>query len=155
MRHLLLATAATLLIAAPAAAQDPYWDEAPPYEEDYDADFEDGLPSGVEIEAMAPAVDRMTGALLEVDVGPVLDAADPYRRQGWRGRRTLGDLAGRDDPYFRYRMRDSIYGTAAGMGRMMDAFAIAAPAMRRSLRDMEREIDRALRESRYRDRWDD
>lgn len=155
MRKLLIATAASLLLAAPAAAQDD-----PVYDVELDADIAAEIPSGEEIEAMAPGIDRMTGALLDVDVGPVLEAADPYRRRHWRGRRTLGDLAGRDDPYFEARLRDSIYGTTAGMAAMMDAFAAATPAVSRSLREAERAIDRAIRESRYRDRyrddrWDD
>lgn len=155
MRKLLIATAASLLIAAPAAAQDD-----PVYDAELDADIAATIPSGEEIEEMAPAVDRMTGALLDVDVGPVLDAADPYRRHYWRGRRTLGDLAGRDDPYFEQRLHESIYGTTTGLARMMDAFAAATPAVRRSLREAEIAIDRAIRESRYRhgyddDRWDD
>jgi len=154
MRKLLIATAASLLFAAPAAAQDD-----PVFDDGLDAEIAASIPPGEEIEAMAPAIDRMTGALLDVDVGPVLDAADPYRRRHWRGRRTLGDLAGRDDPYFEHRLRDSIYGTTAGMAAMMDAFAAATPAVRRSLREAERAIDRAIRESRYRDRygdrWDD
>ena len=154
MRKLLIATAASLLLAAPAAAQDD-----PVFDAELDADIEAAIPPGEEIEAMAPTIDRMTGALLDVDVGPVLDAADPYRRRHWRGRRTLGDLAGRDDPYFELRLRESIYGTTAGMAAMMDAFAAATPAVRRSLREAERAIDRAIQESRYRgrddDRWDD
>lgn len=156
MRKLLIATAASLLIAAPAAAQgDPLYEDDPVYEAELDADIAAAIPPGEEIEAMAPMVDRMAGALLDVDVGPVLDAADPYRRHYWRGRRTLGELAGRDDPYFEARLRDSIYGTTAGMAAMMDAFAAATPAVRRSLREAERAIDRAVRESRYRDRYDD
>ena len=151
MRKLLIAVAAGAMLAAnPALAQDD-----PIFEDEAYAEVEDMLPPGEEIEAMAPMVDRMTGALLDVDVGPVLDAADPYRRRHWRGRRTLGDLAGRDDPYFEARLRDSIYGTTAGMAAMMDSFAAATPAVRRSLREAERAIDRAIRESRYRDRYDD
>jgi hypothetical protein len=146
MRKLLIAAAAGAMFAAtPALAQ-----EEPVFEEDGYAEFEDVLPPGEEVEAMAPAIDNATGALLDVDVGPVIDAVDPYRRQRWRGRRTLGDLARRDDPYFDLRLRDSIYGTTAQLGRMMDAIAAATPAMRRSLYEMERAIDRAARDYRYR-----
>ena len=52
--------------------------------------------------------------------------------------RTIGELAGRDDPYFEERLRSSLYDTTAGMSRMMGAFAAAAPALARSLREMER-----------------
>ena len=87
---------------------------------------------------MAPALDRLLGALLTVDVGPIIDAADPYRRRPDYGRpgRTLGALGSRDDPYFEDRLRSSIYGTTADIGRMMGAFAAAAPALARSLREI-------------------
>lgn len=93
------------------------------------------VPSGAEIEAMAPAIDRVTGALLGVDVGGIMDAADPYARRPGYGRpgRTVGAMARRRDPYFDARLRASIYGGAARAGRMMDAFAAAMPALRRSL----------------------
>ena len=41
---------------------------------------------------MAPTLDRMMGVLLNVDVGPLIDAADPYRRRPGYGRpgRTIG-----------------------------------------------------------------
>jgi hypothetical protein len=76
------------------------------------------VPSGREIEEMAPALDRMTGALLDVDVGGIIDAADPYARRPGYGRsgRTLGALARRRDPYFDARLRASIYGGTAPGG---------------------------------------
>lgn len=148
MRKLLIALSAGAMFAAnPALAQDdPIFDDEP-YGE-----VEDALPQGEDIEAIAPAIDGAADALLDVDVGPMIDAVDPYRRHGWRGRRTLGDLARRDDPYFDVKLRDSIYGTTAELGRMMDAVATAAPAMRRSLYEMERAIDRAAQDYRTRRR---
>lgn len=150
MRKLLIAAAAGAMFAAnPALAQDdPIFDDEP-----Y-AELEDVLPPGEEVADMAPALDGAAGALLHTDVGPVLDAVDPYRRHGWRGRRTLGDLARRDDPYFELRLHDTIYGTTAEMGRTMDAIAAATPAMRRSLYEMERAIDRAVDDYHYRRRGD-
>lgn len=84
---------------------------------------------------MAPALDRVTGALLDVDVGGIIDAADPYARRPGYGRpgRTVGALARRRDPYFDARLRASIYGGTAQAARMMDAFAAAMPALRHSL----------------------
>ena len=149
MRKLLIAAAAASMFAAnPALAQDdPIFDDEP-----Y-AEVEDVLPPGEEVAGMAPAIDHATGALLDVDVGPVIDAVDPYRRPHWRERRTLGDLARRDDPHFDARLRDSIYGTTAELARMMDAIAAATPAMRRSLYEMERAIDQAARDYRARRRY--
>lgn len=148
MRKLLIAVAAgTMLVASSALAQDePYYDDEP-----Y-AEFDDVLPPGEEVAAMAPALDAGVGALLEVDVGPMIGAFDPYRRGHMRGRRTLGDLARRDDPYFDVRLRESIYGTTVELARMMDAVSAATPAMRRSLYEMERAIDRAVQDYRYRRR---
>jgi len=104
---------------------------------------------GGQVAAMAPALDRATGALLDLDVGPILDAADPYGRDRYlRRQRTLRDMARRDDPLFEHRLRAQIYGTTAAMARMMDAFAAAEPAMRRSLDRMEREIGAAMRDAR-------
>lgn len=147
MRKLLIAVAAGAMFAHPASAQDDSIFDDEPY-----AEFEDALPPGDEVEAMAPALDRATGALLEVDVGPMIDAVDPYRRDRSRGRRTLGDLARRDDPYFDLRLRDSIYGTTAELGRMMDAIAAATPALRRSLHETKTAIERAIGDYRYRRR---
>lgn len=149
MRKLLITAAAVAMLAAtPALAQDePYYDDEP-----Y-AEFDDALPSGEEIADLAPAMDAGADALLEVDVGPMMDAVDPYRRGHWRGRRTLGDLARRDDPYFDLRLRESIYGTTAELGRMLDAVAAATPAMRRSLYEMERALGRAVQDYRYRRRY--
>lgn len=163
MVKLLMSAAAALLLTGPAAAQpDPVFDA------ELDARVAASIPSSDEVEALAPAIDRMTGALLDLDVAPLLDAADPWRRHYRPRERTLRDIARRDDPGFEHRLRGSIYGTTAGIGRMMDAIAVAAPAMRRSLSQMEREMDRALREAprRYRepplhddgpyyDDWDD
>ena len=104
------------------------------------------VPSGAEIEAMAPALDRATGALLDVDVGGIIDAADPYARRPGYGRpgRTIGRLARRDDPYFDARLRASIYGGTARAARMMDAFAAAMPALRRSLDEAQAAIGTAI-----------
>ena len=139
MRKLLFLIGAAAL-AAPVAAQAPVFDDS------LDDDIVAAIPPAEEVEAMAPAMDAMAGALLNVDVGPLLDAADPTRRRYDHGMpgRTLGRIAGRDDPYFEERMRSSIYGVTSDMGRMMEALAVAAPAMRRSLREFERGIAGAL-----------
>ena len=138
--HKLLIAAAATLIATPAFAQGSA--PADPLEER----IVDALPDREQVEAMAPALDRLLGALLNVDVGPIIDAADPYRRgPGYgRGGRTLGALGSRDDPYFEERLRSSVYDVTADMGRMMGAFATAAPALARSLRQMEHAVDAAI-----------
>jgi len=126
MRLILIAVLS--LAAVPAAAQPP----ASP---------------GDKVAAMGPAIDRATGAMLDLDIGPILDAADPYHRRPTVRRRTLRDVARRDDPYFEQRLRGQIYGTTTAMARMADAIAAATPAMRRSLDRMRYEIDAAVRDA--------
>ena len=137
MPRILIALAAAAL-AAPVFAQ--------PAPDPLEEDIARAIPPAEEIEAMAPALDRAVGALLDVDVGPILDAADPMRRRPGYGRpgRTLGELGRRDDPYFEERLRSSIYDSTADMSRMMGAFAAAAPALARSLREMERAMGAAI-----------
>ncbi len=137
--HKLLIAAAAAAFAAPAFAQaaapDPLEDE-----------IRRAVPAADEVEAMAPALDRSVGALMSVDVGPILDAADPWHRRPGFGRRgrTIGALAGRDDPYFEERVRSSLYGATADIARMMNAFGAAAPALARSLREVERAMGAAI-----------
>ena len=140
MKKLLTALAASTLLAAPAAAHDPAVDA------EIEARVAASLPSGREIEAIAPVLDRSVDAMLELDVGPLLDAADPYARRPGYGRpgRTLRRMGRRNDPYFEARLRDSIYGSTAELGRMMDSIAVAAPAFTRSLLEMQRGIEAAV-----------
>lgn len=140
MRKLLIAAAAVALAGPAAARDDPVFDER------MDEEIARAIPPGAEVEAMAPVLDGVVGAILNVDVGPIVDSVDPNRRHRRYDRRdrTLGDMARRDDPYFEERLRSSIYGATADMGRMMDTLAVVAPAMRRSLHRMERDIAEAM-----------
>jgi hypothetical protein len=131
--HKLLIAAAASAFAVPAAAQD-----RPPVDPIED-EIVRALPNPAQVEAMAPALERMLGALMTIDVGPIIDAADPNRRRPDYGRpgRTLGALGSRDDPYFEDRLRSSVHEATAQTGRMMGAFAAMAPTLARSLRQME------------------
>lgn len=137
MRHLLLAASlSALAFAAPAAAQ-----SVPP---EMDEDIVRAIPSPHEVERTARVLERVADAVLDVPVGGVVEAIDPTRRV--RPDETLGDLARRDDPYARERIRDSIGGLTVGMNEMMTQVAILAPVLRRSLADLERNLDRAMRD---------
>ena len=100
MRKLIIAVTA-LAAAAPAFAQ--------PYHDPRDDEIVRRLPPPQEVERIGDALGAATDALMDVDVGPLADALDPYHRRYRHGRReTLGDLAGRRDPYARERMRAEI-----------------------------------------------
>lgn len=140
MRTLLIVLAASAAIAAPAAAQGPV--PGP----EADRQLVESLPSSEDVEAIAPAIDRSVDAMLDLDVGPLMDAADPYARRPGYGRpgRTLRRMGRDRDPYFEQRLHRSIYGGTAQLGRMMDSLAVAAPALRRSLWEMQRGIAAAV-----------
>lgn len=135
------AALAAALLAGPAAAQPDY--QRPLNERDVRA----ALPSPQEIESMGAAMDRMVGALMTIDIGPIIDAADPDRRNPDYGRpgRTLGEMGRRDDPYFDQRVRAGIRGATTGMHQMVAAFANVAPQLQRSIEEMSRAIDGAMR----------
>ena len=141
MHKLIISAAvAAAAFAAPAFAQ-------PPADPDPIGEgIERAIPPAEEVEAMAPTLDRMMGVLLNVDVGPLIDAADPYRRHPGYGRpgRTIGVMGGNGDPHFQDRMRSSVYGATADMGRMMQAFRSAAPGLARSVREMEGALGTAM-----------
>ncbi len=140
MHKPLAACIAAALAAAPATAQP------------HDEDFARAVPSSPDVAAMAPALDRMMGTLLDVDVGPMMDALDPYgRHPGYRRPgRSIGEMGRRGDPDFDRRWRGALYGSTAQLGAMMDALAAAAPALRRSLREVESGMAAAMDDYRAR-----
>ena len=142
MRHLLIAASlSALAFAAPAAAQT--------FPAEMDEDIVRSLPSPHEVETTGRVLERVADAVLDVPVGGVVEAIDPTRRV--HPDETLGDLARRDDPYARERIRDSIGGLTVGMNEMMTQVAILAPVLRRSLADLEHNLGRAMRD--YDDRY--
>lgn len=145
MRNYLIALGA-ICAAAPAAAQSPDYDVS---EDRYAAELNRAIPEAHEIEAMTHGLDRMLGALLRIDVGPLLEAADPHGLRT-QGERTLAEVAGGDDPYFEDRLRRDLYETTSGIGRMMQAFAAVTPSLARSLEALEHEFEAAADEYRRR-----
>lgn len=135
MRKLIIAMTA-LAAAAPAFAQ-PHYDPR-------DEDIVRRLPPPHEVERMGEAVGRATDALMDVDIGPVVDALDPYHRRYRRGPETLGDLAGRRDPYARERMRAEIGAVTVGLGAAVEQMAVMTPILRRSLEDATRRMQDAI-----------
>ena len=136
MRKLIIAVTA-LAAAAPAFAQ--------PYPDPRDDEIVRRLPPPGEVERIGDALGAATDALMDVDIGPLADALDPYHRRYRHGRReTLGDLAGRRDPYARERMRDEIGAVTIGLGAAVEQMAVLTPILRRSLEDATRRMEEAI-----------
>jgi len=127
LRKLIIAVTA-LAAAAPAFAQS--------YPDPRDDEIVRRLPPPGEVERIGDALGAATDALMDVDVGPLADAVDPYQRRYRHGRReTLGDLASRRDPYARERMRAEIGAVTVGLGAAVQSMAVMTPILRRSLED--------------------
>jgi len=162
MRKLLFLGAA-MLIAAPAAAQpaasvddaryeaplpqamgdDEDWDE-----EDYDRYREEQAAPPVlhpgQVEAMGGAMDRLLGAVLDLPIGGIAAAIDPYNRGRIPPGATVRDMASRDDPYAEQRLRAGIRGATRGVGAMSQALARVMPVLERSIEQVEREMEAAI-----------
>jgi hypothetical protein len=156
LRKLIIAMTA-LAAAAPVLAQ-------PAYDPQGD-DVVRRLPPPHEVERIGDSLGAAAEALMDVDVGPVADALDPYHRRYRHGRReTLGDLASRRDPYARERMRAEIGAVTVGLGAAMEQLAVMTPVLRRSLEVSIRRMEDAIargrysrpydRDRRYEDRYD-
>lgn len=151
MRTLILAAVALALPAA-ASAQ-----SSPTFPEEMDEDIARSLPHPAEVEAMADVAGRAAEAVLDVPIGGVIQAIDPRRRVHRDD--TIADVS--RDPYLRDRVRNSVDDVAIGMGDVMAQVAVVAPALRRSLADLERNLDRAIYDARrgrdrdYRDNYED
>ena len=143
MRKLIIA-ASILACAAPVAAQS--------YPDPHDDDIVRALPHPGEVEELGDTVGRVADAIMDVPVGPIADAVDPYHRGRHRDE-TLGDIARRDDPYARERMRDEIGAATVGLSAALEQIAIVTPALRRSLEDATRRMEDAIDgRGRYSDR---
>ena len=146
MRYLVLAASIAAFAASSAQAQ-----SSPNYPAQVDDEIVRGLPAPEAMEDAAHTIGRAAEAVLDVPIGGLVRAIDPSRPV--HPDETLGDMAGRSDPYVRERIRDSVDDLAIGMGDMAARVAVVAPALRRSLADLERNLEQALNGSgRRRDR---
>lgn len=161
MRKLLFIGAA-VLVAAPVLAQPTAYEADDAYEaplpeameddEDWDArehdEDQDGLAPPVihpgQVQAMGGAMDRLLGAVLDLPIGGIAAAVDPYNRGGIHPRATVRDMATRDDPYAEARMRAGIRGATRGVGAMSQAIARMMPVLQRSFDEVGREIEAAM-----------
>jgi hypothetical protein len=144
MRKLILAASAiALALPAVASAQ-----SSRSFPEEMDDDIVRSLPHPGEVEAMADVAGRAAEAIVDVPIGGLVRAIDPTRRV--HPDETIADVT--RDPYLRDRIRGSVDDIAIGMGDVMRQVAVVAPALRRSLADLERNLEGALYESRRYDR---
>jgi hypothetical protein len=144
MRKLILAASAiALALPAVASAQ-----SSRSFPEDMDDDIARSLPHPGEVEAMADVAGRAAEAIVDVPIGGLVRAIDPTRRV--HPDDTIADVT--RDPYLRDRIRGSVDDLAIGMGDVMRQVAVVAPALRRSLADLERNLEGALYDSRRYDR---
>ena len=143
MRHFILA-AGIIALAAPAAQAQ----SSRSFPREMDRDIVRSLPAPEQVEDMAGVAGRAAEAILDVPIGGVVRAIDPTRRIPRDA--TVGEMAGRDDPYLRERVRDSVDGLAVGMGDMIAQVAVIAPELRRALAGVELSLERAIRVGRDR-----
>ena len=138
MRKLILAAtmlAPVLLAASPAMAQ--------AYPDPRDEEIVRSLPDPRHIEELGDTLGRVAEAIMDVPIGPIADAVDPYRRRRDRNE-TLGDIASRDDPYARERIRDQVGAATVGVSAAAEQLAVLTPVLRRSLEDATRRMEDAM-----------
>lgn len=144
----LMIAAASFVLAAPALAQ-PY-----PYPDAPGEEVARELPSTHEIDAMGDVMERMVGAVMDMPVGGIVEAMEPGRAMTEAERnRTVRDMATRDDPYAEERMRGSIDAITGSMGLMTEQLAVLIPVLSRSMIDLERRMEEAMRPYDY--VWDE
>ncbi|MBV9930845.1 MAG: hypothetical protein JO013_07860 [Alphaproteobacteria bacterium] len=144
LRKLILAALAGAA-ATSAAAQPPRAD--PRYDPRYDprdAEIARSLPGPGDVARAGGTLHRLVDALLDLRVGPVLDALEPEARGDPARPETLGDVARRRDPYARTKLHVGVDRATAGLGAASREAAILAPTLRRSIEDAVRRVDDAV-----------
>lgn len=102
---------------------------------------------------MADTVTALVGALMQFNVGPLAEAVarvDPQSDAAYIPRdATLGEVAGKHDPYYAERLGDDVRASTRMAGHAASALAAYAPVLKDMARDMaaqwERERDTARR----------
>lgn len=140
------ATALSLaLIAAPVAAQaaDPSMDRAVATLNDPAAQ-----------DRMADTVTALVGALMQLNVGPIIDAAarvDPQSRaSAIPPDATLGEIVGRGDPRFADNIGDDVRAGTRVAGRMASTLVTLAPVFKDMARDLAAQWEAERRDARRR-----
>jgi energy-converting hydrogenase Eha subunit A len=94
--------------------------------------------------AVAGAVGGMLDSVMDIRIDKIAEALEPLNR----GRpidlpgRTLGEMAEREDPYYRERVQDSARHAVGSMGAMAGALSAALPELERAMRRLEDALPR-------------
>ncbi len=145
MRQLILAAAA-IACALPAAVSA---QSSQSFPEEMDEEIVQSLPHPYDVEEAGDRLGSAVGAILNVPIGGVVQAIDPAARA--RRNDTIADVAGRDDPYFEERVEDDVRGLTMKTADLMRQLTVVAPVLRRSLADLERNLEGAVRRGSDRD----
>ncbi|HEY0625445.1 MAG TPA: hypothetical protein VGD10_01800 [Allosphingosinicella sp.] len=153
MRHLILAAAGLAALAAPAAAQQQIPEsadanrvpEAVVPANPRDQEIARDVPDAREIEQMGEVAARAADAILDVPVGPLREAIEGRKLSRREREETLGDRAAKDDPYIRERMQDQMRTATVALGALTEQMAVMAPVLQRTLEDVERRMEDAVR----------
>jgi len=140
LRKLILAGVAAAA-AAPVAAQPPQRD---PRYDPRDAEIARSLPAPADVARAGSALHRLVDALMDLRIGPVVDALEPDARGNPNRPDTLGDVARRRDPYARTKLHVGVDRAAAGVDAASREVAVLAPTLRRSIEDAVRRVDDAV-----------
>lgn len=157
-----------LALAVPVAAQDvvfmsgtgdetpvaAFEDDRPIIENDDDeiSDIADRMDDPLVQDGVSNGIERMAGAMMNVRVGPMVEAIE-RARPGTVDRRirrdsTVGDLAGRDADYLPERLGDQSREMMGMMGGFARAMAAMMPEFERMSREMEDNFRTAKAEAR-------
>ena len=135
----------------PAAAVDYVDEDEPVYagEVDY-GDHESEPERGPLIDPreaaeMAQNMDRLVGAVMNLPIGGIVAAVNPEAALEYGPNATVRDMATRDDPDAEARIRGGIRASAAGAGAMSQALAQIMPVLERTMQQVERDMDAAMR----------
>ncbi len=126
-----------------AMADDEEWDGDEYGRTEQDEDAPPVLHPG-QVEAMGGAMDRLLGAIMNLPIGGIAAAVDPYNRGRIPPGATVRDMASRDDPYAEQRLRAGIRGATRGAGALSHALARMMPVLERSIEQVEREMEAAI-----------
>jgi hypothetical protein len=140
MRHLILAAAVACALPGAALAQ-----SSPTFPEGMDEEIVSSLPHPYDVEEAGGKLEEALGAILDVPIGGVVQAIDPGAHV--RRDETIADYAVRDDPDFEARLQDDVRGMSLKAADLVRQLSVAAPALRRSLAELERNLHGAVRRS--------